>query len=91
MNNMFTKIKLSEEVFKAIKEKKAAEEERDQAIKDLDYVDRENDEYRQAKREYNANKRRITYLENMIETAVVISTEFSMKEQPSSQLPRTVE
>ena len=34
----------------------------------------ENDEYRQAKREYNANNSRIRYLERMIETAVVIDT-----------------
>ena len=32
----------------------------------------ENDEYKCAKRDYNANKRRMRYLENMIETAVVI-------------------
>ncbi len=32
----------------------------------------ENDEYRCAKREYNANKSRMRYLERMIETAVVI-------------------
>lgn len=32
----------------------------------------ENDEYRSAKRDYNKNKSRMRYLENMIETAVVI-------------------
>ena len=32
----------------------------------------ENDEYKSAKREYNKNKSRMRYLENMIETAVVI-------------------
>ena len=32
----------------------------------------ENDEYRQAKREYNANNSRIRYLERMIKTAKVI-------------------
>ncbi len=35
----------------------------------------ENDEYRSAKREMNANNSRIRYLENMIRTAVVITTE----------------
>ena len=33
----------------------------------------ENDEYKSAKREYNKNKSRMRYLENMIDTAVVIS------------------
>jgi transcription elongation factor GreA len=32
----------------------------------------ENDEYKSAKREYNKNKSRMRYLENMIDTAVVI-------------------
>lgn len=35
----------------------------------------ENDEYRSAKREMNHNNSRIRYLENMIRTAVVISTD----------------
>ena len=35
----------------------------------------ENDEYRSAKREMNANNSRIRYLESMIRTAVVISTD----------------
>ena len=35
----------------------------------------ENDEYRSAKREYNANNGRIRYLQNMIETAVIIKVE----------------
>ncbi len=35
----------------------------------------ENDEYRSAKREYNANNGRIRYLENMIATAVIITTD----------------
>lgn len=35
----------------------------------------ENDEYRSAKREMNRNNSRIRYLENMIRTAVVISTD----------------
>lgn len=35
----------------------------------------ENDEYRSAKREMNRNNSRIRYLESMIRTAVVISTE----------------
>ena len=35
----------------------------------------ENDEYRCAKREYNANKSRIRYLENMIKTAIIVETD----------------
>ena len=35
----------------------------------------ENDEYRSAKRELNRNRSRMRYLEKMIETAVVISTD----------------
>ncbi len=35
----------------------------------------ENDEYRSAKREMNSNNSRIRYLENMIRTAVVVSTD----------------
>lgn len=35
----------------------------------------ENDEYRCAKREYNRNKSRMRYLEKMIETAVIITTD----------------
>ncbi len=35
----------------------------------------ENDEYRSAKRELNHNNSRIAYLESMINTAVIISTE----------------
>ncbi len=35
----------------------------------------ENDEYRSAKREMNRNNSRIRYLENMIRTAVIISTD----------------
>lgn len=35
----------------------------------------ENDEYRSAKREMNRNNSRIRYLENMIRTAVVITTD----------------
>ncbi len=35
----------------------------------------ENDEYRSAKREMNSNNSRIRYLENMIRTAVVITTD----------------
>ncbi len=35
----------------------------------------ENDEYRSAKREYNKNNSRMRYLQNMINTAVIITTE----------------
>ena len=40
----------------------------------------ENDEYRCAKREFNSNKSRIRYLENMIKTAVVITTDSALDE-----------
>ncbi len=49
---------------------------RDEVKRTREYGDlSENDEYRSAKREYNANNSRIRYLENMIETAVIIKTE----------------
>ncbi len=40
----------------------------------------ENDEYRSAKRENNRNNSRIRYLENMIKTAVIISTDSAENE-----------
>jgi transcription elongation factor GreA len=40
----------------------------------------ENDEYRCAKRDYNKNKSRMRYLERMIETAVVITTDSAADE-----------
>lgn len=40
----------------------------------------ENEEYKAAKREFNANKSRMRYLENMIKTAVVISTDSASDE-----------
>lgn len=49
---------------------------RDEVKRTREYGDlSENDEYRCAKREYNANKSRIRYLENMIETAHIISVD----------------
>lgn len=49
---------------------------RDEVKRTREYGDlSENDEYRSAKREYNANNSRIRYLENMIETAVIIKVE----------------
>ncbi|MCQ2430049.1 MAG: GreA/GreB family elongation factor [Clostridia bacterium] len=49
---------------------------RDEVKRTKEYGDlSENDEYRCAKREYNRNKSRMRYLENMIETAVVIKTD----------------
>jgi len=49
---------------------------RDEVKRTREYGDlSENDEYRCAKREYNRNNSRIRYLENMIKTAVVVSTD----------------
>lgn len=54
---------------------------RDEVKRTREYGDlSENDEYRCAKREYNKNKSRMRYLENMINTAVVISTESAADE-----------
>ena len=48
---------------------------RDEVKRTKEYGDlSENDEYRSAKREYNKNKSRMRYLENMINSAVIIST-----------------
>ena len=49
---------------------------RDEVKRTREYGDlSENDEYRSAKREYNANNSRIRYLESMIETAVIITVD----------------
>lgn len=76
MHNELTKIdiaKMQEEIEERIalrpKLKEAVKAARD--LGDLS----ENDEYRSAKREMNINNSRIRYLENMIRTAVVISTD----------------
>ena len=76
MHNELTKVdiaKMREEIDARIamrpKLKEAVKSARD--LGDLS----ENDEYRSAKREMNSNNSRIRYLENMIRTAVVISTD----------------
>ena len=72
---------LTEIDIKKMKQEIAERKERIPALRDevkrtREYGDlSENDEYRSAKREYNANNSRIRYLENMIETAVIIKTE----------------
>jgi len=73
MHNELTKIdiqKINEEIEerKAMNPKLREEVKRTRAFGDLS----ENDEYRSAKREFNKNQSRIRYLQNMLETAVVI-------------------
>ena len=72
------------ELEKAIKEKKAAEEERDRALKDLDYVDRENDEYRQREKELEAKIDELTD-ENENLSAVVSAVEVERKKSEDAQ------
>ena len=50
----------------------------------------ENDEYRSARREFGRNNSRITYLENMIRTAVIIEDEFKA-EQIMIELPGSLD
>ncbi len=73
MHNELTKIdiqKINEEIEerKALNPKLREEVKRTRAFGDLS----ENDEYRSAKREFNKNQSRIRYLQNMLETAVII-------------------
>ena len=73
MHNELTKIdiqKIKEEIEqrKAMNPHLREEVKRTRAFGDLS----ENDEYRSAKREFNKNQSRIRYLENMLETAVII-------------------
>jgi len=73
MHNELTKIdiqKIKEEIEqrKAMNPRLREEVKRTRAFGDLS----ENDEYRSAKREFNKNQSRIRYLENMLETAVII-------------------
>ena len=73
MHNELTKIdiqKINEEIEerKAMNPKLREEVKRTRAFGDLS----ENDEDRSAKREFNKNQSRIRYLQNMLETAVVI-------------------
>lgn len=73
MHNELTKIdiqKINEEIEqrKAMNPHLREEVKRTRAFGDLS----ENDEYRSAKREFNKNQSRIRYLQNMLETAVII-------------------
>ena len=76
MHDELTKVDI-ENLKKELEERRAripeilAEVKRTREYGDLS----ENDEYRCAKREQNANKSRIRYLENMIETAVIIESD----------------
>ena len=76
MHNELTKVdidKMKAEIEERIA-KRAKLKEAVKAARDLGDLS-ENDEYRSAKREMNSNNSRIRYLENMIRTAVVISTD----------------
>ena len=76
MHNELTKVdiqKMEEEIARRRARSPELREEvrRTRELGDLS----ENDEYRSAKREFNKNNSRIRYLENMIRTATVISTD----------------
>ncbi len=76
MHNELTKVdidKMKAEIEERIA-KRAQLKEAVKAARELGDLS-ENDEYRSAKREMNANNSRIRYLENMIRTAHVISTD----------------
>ncbi len=76
MHNELTKVdieKMQEEIEERIA-RRAALKEAVKSARDLGDLS-ENDEYRSAKRELNRNNSRIRYLENMIRTAVVITTD----------------
>lgn len=76
MHNELTKVdidKMRAEIEERIA-KRAQLKEAVKAARELGDLS-ENDEYRSAKREMNANNSRIRYLENMIRTARVISTD----------------
>ncbi len=76
MHNELTKVdiaKMQAEIDERIANRPALKEAV-KAARDLGDLS-ENDEYRSAKRELNRNNSRIRYLENMIRTAVVISTD----------------
>lgn len=76
MHNELTKVDIDQ--MKAELEERARRVPalRDEVKRTKEYGDlSENDEYRCAKREYNKNKSRMRYLERMIETAVVITTD----------------
>ena len=76
MHDELTKIDI-EQMKKELAERKLLTAElREEVGRTRAYGDlSENDEYRCAKREFNKNLSRIRYLENMIKTAVIISTD----------------
>jgi len=76
MNDELTKVdidKMKEELARreAMMPELRAEVKRTRELGDLS----ENDEYKTAKREINANRSRMRYLENMIKTAKIITTD----------------
>lgn len=74
MNNMLTEadiLKMKEEIRMRRFELEPKQLEAVKEARELGDLS-ENDEYRSAKRELNANRSRIRYLENMIRTAVIV-------------------
>ncbi len=76
MNDELTSVDIDQMKKEIEERKKRIPELREEVRRTREYGDlSENDEYRSAKREYNANRNRIRYLENMISTAVVITVD----------------
>ena len=76
MHNELTKVDI-EKMQAEIDERIAARAKLKEAVRSARELGdlSENDEYRSAKREMNSNNSRIRYLENMIRTAVIVSTD----------------
>lgn len=76
MHNELTKVDIAQMRAELEERQRRVPALRDEVKRTKEYGDlSENDEYKCAKREYNKNKSRMRYLERMIETAVVISTD----------------
>lgn len=76
MNDELTQIDIDQMKKEIEERKKKIPELREEVRRTREYGDlSENDEYRSAKREYNKNNSRIRYLESMISTAVIITTD----------------
>lgn len=76
MHNELTKVDIDQMKAELEERRRRVPALRDEVKRTKEYGDlSENDEYRCAKREYNQNKSRMRYLEKMIETAVVITTD----------------
>lgn len=81
MHNELTKVDIDQMKAELEERQRRVPALREEVKRTKEYGDlSENDEYRCAKREYNANKSRMRYLERMIETAVVITTDSAADE-----------